>query len=320
MLLQSKVPHWTTTSKKVTKIWCSTTESTKHFQTSLIILVMSMLMNWWQLLNLLHSQEKVFLPPTNQQELSETDSKASELKTLMRIELLIDHSYSMLQKSKTISQELFFMTRPLEIQMSQAKSSSNSLPKRTSSQESRSILEWLPSKELMMRLPLWVLTVWTKELENTMLWESDSQNGELSSRSMRRPDVHLNKPLMRQPTLLLDTDPSANTLDLSQSLSQKSSPMEAIASKNVLKFLSESTMLCNLPSSATISSKRDSSGSQTWSPKELNAKMKHHQKRLLSIPLELYLELSHHPSQESLSFPEDNQKKLPLKILMPLTN
>ena len=279
-----------------------------------------MLMNWWQLLNLLHSQEKVFLPPTNQQELSETDSKVSVLKTLTRIELLIDLSYSMLQKSITISQELFFMTRPLEIQMSQAKGLSSFLLRRTSSQESRLILEWPPSKELKMRLPPWVLTVWTKELENTMLWESDSQNGELSSRSMKRPDVHLNKLSLRQPTLLQDMDPSANTLDLSQSLSQKSSPMEAIASKNVLKFLSESTTLFNLPSSATISSKRDSSGSQTWSPKEPNAKMKHHQKRLLSIPLEPYPELSLHPSQESLSFPEDNQKKLPLKILMPLTN
>ena len=80
-----------------------------------------------------------------------------------------------------------------------------------------------------------------RDVLSTMLWDADSQNGELYLRL--EMDAHLNNQLMRQPTLLLDMDLYANKMVSFQLLNQRSFKMENTILRYVLKFLKEFSVL-----------------------------------------------------------------------------
>ena len=95
----------------------------------------------------------------------------------------------------------------------------------------------------MVRPPLKVLMDLARDALNTMLWDADSPNGELSSRSTQQVDAHQRPLLLRPPTLLLDMDQSANKTDLLQLSSLKFFKMVITVSKYALKFQREFSLL-----------------------------------------------------------------------------
>jgi len=165
----------------------------------------------------------------------------------MKTELLTEIFCSPLLDFPTISLVQSCTTRLLEtLERTVLNSLTPSLLKE-SFQESRSMSDLPQSKELMMRLPLWVLTVWLLEQKSTTPWELDLPNGELLSKSTPKLDAHPIKLLRRQLILLQGTAPSVNMLDLSQSSSQRSSRTEITLSKNALRFPRKFSMPCNQP-------------------------------------------------------------------------
>lgn len=80
-----------------------------------------------------------------------------------------------------------------------------------------------------------------KDVQNIMLLDADLLNGEQYLRL--EMDFHLNLPLLRLLTLLLDMDLFANKMDSSQLLNQRFYKMENMTFIHVLQYLREFSQL-----------------------------------------------------------------------------